>query len=237
MVGAAIMNNAQDRWRKVPSFFGRLRDELSFAAKKKSLLGPPGEPLFDAETLALYNALIADPSTRTYVEFGSGGATLIAARNVEFLVSVESDPYYQELVETSVTASHPKADVRLLHGDIGPTGGWGAPILRAGGYAFSGKKYVQAPWTVLEREQRNADFVLVDGRFRVACVCASLLNPRASGAVVLLDDFAGRTPYEVVLDFADVVERKGRSVLLRRKSDIDVAGCEAVLKKHMRRPY
>lgn len=231
------MNSAQGRWKKIPSFIGRLRDELSFAAKKKSLLGPPGVPLFDAETLSLYNALIADPAIKTYIEYGSGGATLIAAQHVELLISIESDHYYQKLVEASVNASDPKADIRLLYGAIGLTAGWGAPILRAGGYAFSGKKYVRAPWKLAEREQRQADFVLVDGRFRVACVCASLLHPQASGAVILLDDFAGRAPYEVVLDFADIVERRGRSVLLRRKRDFDNEGCAAALKKHMRKPY
>lgn len=229
------MNWLHSFWQKFSAFISRVRQEIFFVQKKKTLLGPPGSPLFDPETLSVFNAYITAPATRVYLEYGSGGATLIAAQNVELVVSVESDAYYQGLVKEALDSAAVKSDIHLLYGDIGITGGWGTPLIRAAGYAFSGKKYVQAPWRLIEREQRKVDFVLVDGRFRVACVCASLLNPYSSEAYILLDDFAVRPAYNAILDFADIVEQNGRSVLLKKKRDFDEVGCRALLNKSMRK--
>lgn len=215
------------------TFLQRVWRDFSFIAQKRTLLSPPTKPIFDKETMALFNDLITAPETKAYLEFGAGGATLLAAQHVEFLISVESDRLYRDLVRSSVEALETGAETHLLHGDFGITAGWGKPLFKLNGYSFSGKNYVNAPWALIEQKQRKIDFVLVDGRYRAACACKALMSPSASNAVILLDDFSDRPEYHGVLDFADVLERPGRSVLLRRKSDFDAEACEKFLQKHL----
>ena len=215
------------------TFLQQVWRDFSFIAKKKALLSPPSKPVLDKETMALFHDLVTAPETKAYLEFGAGGTTLIAAQHVEFLISVESDRLYRDLVRSSVEALEVGAETHLLHGDFGITAGWGKPLFKLNGYSFSGKNYVNAPWALIEQKQRKIDFVLVDGRYRAACVCKALLSPSTSHSMILLDDFSDRQEYHGVLDVADVLERPGRSILLRRKSDFDVEVCEKLLQKSL----
>jgi hypothetical protein len=67
------------------------------------------------------------------------------------------------------------------------------------------------------------DVVLVDGRFRVACVLDTfLVNPAAD---VLIHDFFEteyhhHDHYKILLSVADVAERVGTLVKLKRKSSV-----------------
>lgn len=215
------------------TFLHRVWRDFSFITQKRTLLSPPSKPVFDKETMALFNDLVTAPETKAYLEFGAGGATLIAAQHVEFLVSVESDRLYRDLVRSSVEALESGAETHLLHGDFGITTGWGKPLLKLNGYSFSGKDYVNAPWALIEQKQRKIDFVLVDGRYRAACVCRTLMSPSTSSSVILVDDFSDRQEYHGVLDFAEVLERPGRSMLLRRKPDFDAEACAKLLQKNL----
>ena len=221
--------------RQAYSFLKRLRGDIVFAANKKSLISPPSKPVLDDETLALFTELIKAPETKTYLEFGAGGATMIAAEHVELLISVESDPHYRDVVKSSLDDLSHSVEAHLLHGDVGVTTAWGMPLFKIKGYSFSGKKYVNAPWALIEQKQRKIDLALVDGRFRTSCICGVLINPFSADAAVLVDDFSHREQYHGVLDFADVIERRGRSVLLRRKSNFDSVACKALQEKHLHR--
>ena len=212
----------------------RVWSDLRFMADKSRLLSPPDQPYLDPEALALFESIILSPGVRTYVEYGAGGGTLLAARHVDVVISVESDKHYLNLVKGALDGRDISAAVHLIHGRVGPTARWGYPFFRAGGYAVSGRHYVNAPWRALERVGRDADFVLVDGRYRMACACAALLHPRGEKAVILMDDFANRDHYNDILQFTDLVEQKGRGVLVRRKQDFDAARCRMVLKTHFR---
>ena len=62
----------------------------------------------------------------------------------------------------------------LHHANIGPTGEWGTPLgeITVG----MGLRYALEPLLLLDAASRRAiDLVLVDGRFRVACVLATVL--------------------------------------------------------------
>ncbi|MCK5747244.1 MAG: hypothetical protein KAH44_13565 [Oricola sp.] len=209
----------------------RFYREARFFLNRKNILTPPDEPVFDAETNAFFNERIR--STKVYLEYGAGGATLIAASHAELVVSVESDSHYRELVRGMVSERDCKAEVNVLHGAIGPTGPWGAPLFRVGNTALSGSNYVLAPWRALARCNRKADFVLIDGRYRVACLLTGILDPLGAEACYLFDDFRGRDYYHPVLAFTEIVERAGRSVVLRRKNELDEAACQALRSKSM----
>jgi hypothetical protein len=83
---------------------------------------------------------------------------------------------------------------------------------------------------VFRRWGRTPDVILVDGRFRVACVLESLLNLGDQDAcTILLDDYVGRAHYRAVEAFVTVVELKGRMAVLRKRPRMDAERCRDVL--------
>ena len=66
--------------------------EIVFLLNKTRELSPPGEPLLDAPTRAVFEREAA--RANVVVENGAGGTTLIAARAASLVVSVESDAFF-----------------------------------------------------------------------------------------------------------------------------------------------
>lgn len=73
-------------------------------------------------------------------------------------------------------------------------------------------KYPKAIFPLAE----EVDVAFVDGRFRVACIIATILKSRPD-TIVLVHDFYPRPHYHLVLEYVDVVERTDTMVALRRK--------------------
>lgn len=147
------------------------------------------------------------------VEFGCGGSTLLLLEELNGpLVSVESDPQWlgRLSVEPACLEAAATGRWRGLHADLGPVGTWGWP--RDPARFADGRVYWDAPWLLCPAP----GFVLVDGRFRVACALAALAR-LAPGGVVALHDFWGREHYRVLLEFADLVGTATNLVLLARR--------------------
>jgi hypothetical protein len=204
--------------------------DVRFALNKQKLLDPPDEPLLDAPTRRAFERRLQ--GTKVYVEYGSGGATLLAARQAELVVSVESDGYYRSLVERKLKSLGAKARTVLLHGKIGPTTAWGAPILHVGPYAGSGWRYVSAPWAHLESEGAAADLVLVDGRYRVACALAAMLHPLGAKATFIVDDWE-RAAHRPLYAHVEILDRPGRSAVVRRSPRLDEAAARETLRNSL----
>jgi hypothetical protein len=62
----------------------------------------------------------------------------------------------------------------------------------------------------------EADFVLVDGRFRVACVLSTLVWGTAK-PIVAIHDFRDRERYQTILDFFEVEASADTLAVLRSK--------------------
>lgn len=71
------------------------------------------------------------------------------------------------------------------------------------------------------------DFVLVDGRFRVASCLKAILYTNASKATLAIHDFFNRPFYHTVLKYADVTDCMQTMVILKAKPDVDKAAIEA----------
>lgn len=189
-------------------------------------------PHMDEASLVFWRQALAGASV--YLEYGSGGSTVEAARAGVRIVSVDNDRAFMAAVAKKV-AEVPGADARFqpIHIDIGWTEKWGRPLdeLRTRRNLERWRRYTQAPWECLEAQGLTPDFVVVDGRFRVACVLETLLRlPDGSNCAVMLDDFAGRQKaYAAVLQFADA-EPVGRALVLRRKAGFDRAACAQALR-------
>ena len=150
-----------------------------------------------------------------YLEFGSGGSTELiswllingatSSMNISVAdaVSIESSSdFLADMRRGSrhvVSAATSRRRLRLLHGDVGPTGRLGYPstpcartVQNGTGCIDRARRYVQAA-SQLANARGSFDVVLIDGRWRVACaleaIAAPLLSPRG---VVLVHDFSTR---------------------------------------------
>lgn len=127
------------------------------------------------------------------LEYGSGGSTILAAELGKTIFSVESDAVWLSRMQDWFDHHKQKGDVRLHLGHIGETRKWGMPKGNAGFAHFPG--YALSVWD--RPEFRHPDLVLIDGRFRPACLLATAF--RISRPVrVLFDDYADRPEYHAI---------------------------------------
>lgn len=131
------------------------------------------------------------------LEYGAGGSTVLAAEMPgKTVFSVESDPAHVARLQDWFAVEPPRADVRLHHADIGPTVEWGRP---ADERAF--RRWPGYPISVWDRPDfLHPDVVLIDGRFRVACLLTTAFRITRP-VVALVDDYRGRKPYHAVEPF------------------------------------
>jgi hypothetical protein len=189
-------------------------------------------PSFDAEGLAAFKKAL--PGVRTYLEYGAGGSTVLASRYVDKLFSVESDAWFMRAVERKVRANGATAEKHFLHANIGMTEFWGKPAFTSysEGRLRRWTRYPQMPWKHLEAAGLVPDLILIDGRFRVACMLECLVRVKDKSTAIFFDDYFDRESYSVVERFADMVDRAGRMAIFRRKPSMDVQACNEVLREH-----
>lgn len=147
------------------------------------------------------------------LEFGSGGSTIVAARQVGRIVSVDSDPAWLTRVAAELT--HVPVEFTPYHADIGPVGEWGWPADES--RLRDWPHYHAHIWRHLSG---SPDAVLVDGRFRVACLLQAIIHCRPD-TMLIFHDFWNRPHYHIVLKHADVLARVDSLAVLRAKPQID----------------
>jgi hypothetical protein len=121
-------------------------------------------------------------ASNSYVEFGSGGSTVLAASLVRGpVISVDSSQEWLDKVREAVPQN---GNLQLHYVDIGQVGEWGSPV----GHSARDRwpAYSTDVWS--RPGARSADCYLIDGRFRVACFCETLANAPI-GSIILIHDF------------------------------------------------
>ncbi len=128
------------------------------------------------------------------LEYGSGGSTVFAARETRArVVSVESDrKWAADLAAHLITEGIDRPDVVVRWCDIGRTRGWGQPAEAGRWGQFH--TYPLLPWSIAGF---SPELVLIDGRFRMACLAAVMLHCQRP-TTVLFDDYARRPAYHAV---------------------------------------
>lgn len=128
------------------------------------------------------------------LEYGSGGSTeLAAALPGKYVMSVESDADWARNLREKIHGSRPRSYVAVHHVDIGKTGEWGRALTDRDWRNFH--RYPNDIWD--QSFFRHPEVVLIDGRFRTACLVTILL--RATKPVtVLFDDYTDRPKYRAV---------------------------------------
>lgn len=227
------------RWDRVAAFARNLRWTIADRAglHGEPVIGTP--PYLEENALERWRGLAAN--SNVYLEYGSGGSTVEAVKLASHVVTVESDHRYLLAVERRIaTIPGEKAAFYPIHGDIGLTTAWGYPLFtrksltRLAGW----RGYTSSPWQLLDRLGLVPDFILVDGRFRPACVLQSFLRlPAGSRCLFMMDDFKRRSSrYGAFLPFATDLEYVDEALIFRRAPDFDRAECEKLLEMRLADP-
>jgi len=177
-------------------------------------------------------------SARNYLEYGSGRSTIRANGLVNTLVTVDSDARALADVRRKLAEEGRRAMTKLIHVNIGLTYERGMPVFTkpTRRRVRRWEDYPTAPWRYYRSIAQQPDLILVDGRFRVACVLESLLSlSPLSSTQILLDDYAARPYYDVVEQFADL-EMAGRMAVLRPRRLIDRIQVRRLVKQYCADP-
>lgn len=176
------------------SFPGGMVDDLDEAAAYPAQWWPrplpaiPDRPHMPELVAAWIEARLRD--TNCFLEYGMGGSTrLAAALNVPQIVSVESDRNFARAVAQPLRKSESTSVLSIVHANIGPTRKWGYPMNFKAFRRWP--NYALRAWEFVRKEGLSPDLVLIDGRFRVGCFLASLVEARP-GTTIAFDDYLSR---------------------------------------------
>jgi len=199
-----------------------LKDFLSFQrARYSGAITCPPRPHFENEVCTSYFEKRLREAT-TYLEYGSGSSTVLAAQLGKRVYSVDSDRIFIARVREALVRHAPSTftNVSLLYVNIGFTREWGQPVFRAPLPARLARwrQYYQKPWVSLNQAGHVPDLVLVDGRFRVACALISLQQLASNpNAILIVDDYVGRDWYLEIERFGEMIEVIGRMAVFKPK--------------------
>lgn len=161
-------------------------------------------------------------SSSSYLEYGAGSSTLLAYESCERAVSIESDDNFLAAVKRrcmGLERLENSVEFEFVHADIGRTGPWGKPIFPSIARPGRWADYPMAPWRTFGPDFRS-DLVLVDGRFRVACALAVVLDQPDIEWTLLVDDYMGRSHYEPIAEFALLTGLHGRMAEFKPKPGV-----------------
>ena len=166
------------------------------------------QPYLDEQGVAAFKAAVA--SSQCYLEYGSGGSTLYAAKiaQVAHILSIETDPAVAHQIVSALEGGD--SVLHMICADIGAVGKWGYPVSNEKISEYW--RYMSAPWNMAEELGLTPDTVLIDGRFRVASFLFSYIAA-AEGISILFDDYYDRPHYWVVEAFCKPAQRHGRMAL------------------------
>jgi hypothetical protein len=197
-------------------------------AQRVQGLSVPEAPCFDDQGAQEFERLLRAASS--YLEFGSGGSTVLASRLGVKTLSVESDRYFAR----QVRAKAAPGPVTVLAPDIGVTKEWGQPVFKRPTAARlrRWRGYVFSPFEALDRAgERFPDLVLIDGRFRVACALESARRAQelALPLTIFFDDYAERPHYQVIERFLGKPKLVGRAAIFEIQRDSPPLDAQVVL--------
>jgi len=155
---------------------------------------------------------------KTYFEYGSGGSTYQASirNNIIKIYSIESDKIWQNKLKELIKSDKLTFFFNEMNTQPNTWGNPGPNSTRLQHINYS--NFIR---NLTKEEQKNIDFILIDGRFRVACClkCFSVIN---ADCLIAFDDFLDRPKYHIVLYFYDIIKKTSdnRMVILKKKKNI-----------------
>jgi hypothetical protein len=158
-------------------------------------------------------------NSKIYFEYGSGGSTYQASirNNIIKIYSVESDKEWYDFLQQNIKSNN----LTYFYNEMNTLANtWGHP----GPNSTQTQKinYSNYIRNLRKSQQKRIDFILIDGRFRVAC-CLKCFDVINSNCLIAFDDFLDRPQYHVILDYYDIVDKTidNRMVILQKKKSIN----------------
>lgn len=166
----------------------------------------------------LFESYLWSEDYQQYLEFGAGESTLKALAADMDVTTVEADPRF--LPKGTIPNFYPHIV------DLGKLKTWSRP-------ADTSRKHIWPLYSSIPfASGQEYDLILVDGRFRVACLLQSILN--CPNAVIMCHDFTTSDPlrpYTSVLPFVDTIARADSLMVFFPKLPLPVRTIQALLQE------
>jgi len=173
-------------------------------------------------------------NSKNYVEFGVGGSTVTALsfENIKKVIAVESDLNFVKnalFSDKYVLKQVRNKRLSILHVNIGKTKNWGYPIDTT--LKKNWPMYSQAVQYIHKNIMSDFDMVLIDGRFRVACILHTLLvaSPECK---IIVHDFWNRNNYHEILNFVDVYMSVDTLGVFKKRLNFDSEKAMKLIEKY-----
>lgn len=160
-----------------------------------------------------------------YFEYGSGGSTFVASSltNIQHMCTVEANSgFINDLVSKSRSIQQRLQSQTIvfyiidIHCD---TNHWSYP--KDTDKKENWSKYPEAIGDYIGQYMVSPDFILVDGRFRVACVIQVIKHLSEYRPIIAVHDYRNRQCYNVIEPFLDILEEVDTLVVFRVKERVD----------------
>jgi hypothetical protein len=182
--------------------------------------------------ISLFDQTVKESSH--YLEFGMGGSTFrVLQKSKAMIHTVESSQDWIINMQKYLLIRYMR-NRRLIiyHINIGPIGQWGHPVGTTSKHLFP--RYSSDVFKFLNKGE--IDTVLIDGRFRVACVLKTILEFHANENVtILIHDFY-REEYHCVLEYLTEIERADNLCKFKIKHKVDLSSVKADYNKYKYNP-
>ncbi len=163
---------------------------------------------------------------KNILEFGSGGSTeyYFSQQEIPNVISIESSAeFIQEMRKKPVINNAIKSKkLCYIHGNIGITKKWGMPTDKnTSGENYWGEplKYIVST-PLFDEVIFSPDIILIDGRYRVACILNCILS-FSDFNYIIAHDYENRPHYHAVEQFLDKIEFADSLAVFKLKENIN----------------
>lgn len=194
---------------------------MSILARSKTIPQIAPTPWMSAKCTGLLSELLQDSDH--FIEFGAGGSTRFASTHpVQSITTVESDARFLDAIKPYF-ATRPTGYWTPIHVDLGPVTALGYPKTFKAQWRWM--RYALGPW----KASPDADLVLIDGRFRLACALATAWYAKP-GTRVFFDDYLLRPWYRRTEEFLTFVSQKRRAFVFEVSGDKPIELRQALIR-------
>ncbi len=161
--------------------------KIKLSKSFSSLMFPINLAYFFSEQALIANYIL---------EYGAGSSTKFLVKNAKRCMSVESDSNFLLNLLQEIAISGFDITTTPVYVNIGKTKEWGHPVDDSCNASW--QEYSLKPWKILTSNGISPDLVLIDGRFRFACMLATMASIKKPTKVIF-DDYVDR-PYKAIVE-------------------------------------